>query len=652
MLISKSLSHSLVILIFLVPLSPPEVWVDDDFDPSTPGWGVTHFDKIQDGIDAVAPLGTVHVYEGVYPENLEVNKSIELLGADKNGVIIDGGGSGTVVHVHGNAVDTVVSGFFIKNSGKEWPDSGVLVNFVDRVVIKDNILENNMTAVHLTNSSGHTVTANTISGSTSSGIGIYCFQASSHDNVIADNVLDDNNFIGIRIYGVGNYASRNNVVKGNTISGCLETGLSISGEDNFLVRNASITGNSVSSTHQWDGMSLERLREGTVSNNRAENNIEAGITIWKYSKDNVITGNITLNNKKEGIQLKSDTCSNNLVANNITMFNEVGLGFFEGTRKNTVENNLILDNLVIGINIVNIYETFFFRNFIQNCVKKFGIWTHYAEDCVFEGNYISNCFLGGIEFHYAVDVVVSRNVITNNEHGIIMRSSNIFSLIKENVIASNREYGIWNPGPYGDLNTLYHNSLVDNAAGNAYDVHSNTWDDGYPSGGNYWSDYTGQDLDGDGIGDVPYPIPGGSSEDRYPLMAPYGGGILWADGYTFSAGSGGTVDFTLFADEANASRGYVLLGGMSGTEPGFVLPGGQATMPINWDLFTTLVLNNLNTALFHNFLGSLDATGTAFAQLNMPALQPDMIGVTMCYAFTCNKPFDLVSNPIEVLIVE
>ena len=63
-------------------------------------------------------------------------------------------------------------------------------------------------------------------------------------------------------------------------------------------------------------------------------------------------------------------------------------------------------------------------------------------------------------------------------------------------------------------NSFYHNNFLNNgqqvydSAWDNPEVSSsvNVWDDGYPSGGNYWSDYEGYDLDGDGIGDMPHKI--------------------------------------------------------------------------------------------------------------------------------------------------
>ncbi len=93
-------------------------------------------------------------------------------------------------------------------------------------------------------------------------------------------------------------------------------------------------------------------------------------------------------------------------------------------------------------------------------------------------------------------------------------------------------------------NVFFHNNLIDNAIQAGVPLgYANTWDDGYPSGGNYWSDYEGVDADGDGIGDTPYVIRSvswefdeekdepflvsgeadGNNVDRYPLMAPFNG---------------------------------------------------------------------------------------------------------------------------------
>ncbi len=73
---------------------PATVYVDDDFNSSTSGWNTTHFNNIQDGVDAVAVGGTVNVEGGSYyvGSTIGIDKSMTIIGtsADKNNHIIIG----------------------------------------------------------------------------------------------------------------------------------------------------------------------------------------------------------------------------------------------------------------------------------------------------------------------------------------------------------------------------------------------------------------------------------------------------------------------------------------------------------------------------------------------------------------------------------
>ncbi|MGF3554939.1 MAG: right-handed parallel beta-helix repeat-containing protein [Thermoplasmatota archaeon] len=58
---------------------PNVVWVDDDFTPSTPGWGYDKFDNIQDAIDNVSDYGEVRVYYGIYdPFKIQSRSNIKI----------------------------------------------------------------------------------------------------------------------------------------------------------------------------------------------------------------------------------------------------------------------------------------------------------------------------------------------------------------------------------------------------------------------------------------------------------------------------------------------------------------------------------------------------------------------------------------------
>ena len=125
---------------------------------------------------------------------------------------------------------------------------------------------------------------------------------------------------------------------------------------------------------------------------------------------------------------------------------------------------------------------------------------------------------------------------------------------------------------------------------------------------------------------------------------------LMADIYELSESTGGTINFTLDAGAWNANRNYLLLGSVTGTEPGTPLPGGKATLPLNWDNFTNVIINMVNSSVFTNFQGKLDGQGNGTAQLNLPPV-PGTAGLTMYYAFALNNPWDFASNPVPIEIV-
>jgi len=127
------------------------------------------------------------------------------------------------------------------------------------------------------------------------------------------------------------------------------------------------------------------------------------------------------------------------------------------------------------------------------------------------------------------------NDIVRNKRGIYMIMS-AENTISYNNIISNDEYGIQLDRCMGggEQNIIYHNNLVNNKGEKGQVLEwgdpLNYWNDSYPSGGNFWSDYDGtdnyhgpnQDMQGsDGIGDAPYDIPEGKNQDKYPLMEPW-----------------------------------------------------------------------------------------------------------------------------------
>ena len=117
------------------------------------------------------------------------------------------------------------------------------------------------------------------------------------------------------------------------------------------------------------------------------------------------------------------------------------------------------------------------------------------------------------------------------------------------------------------VNHLYQNIFINNLIQATDDGSSCQWDAGYPYGGNYWSDYFGDDIysgedlsiEGpDGIGDSPYSIQGaGAAIDRFPLMtapgAPTVSAALVTGAYVYQVMNGSSLQYYIVASGQNVT---------------------------------------------------------------------------------------------------
>ena len=138
----------------------------------------------------------------------------------------------------------------------------------------------------------------------------------------------------------------------------------------------------------------------------------------------------------------------------------------------------------------------------------------------------------------------------------------------------------------------------------------------------------------------------------YESTAQVQSGGLEADTTTLPESTGGVVHFTLEAGAPNAYRNYLMLGSISGTQPGIPLPGGMATLPLNWDVMTNVVLSLLNTPIFSDFMGMLDGAGSGSATYDtLGPLPPGLVGASLYFAYALNNPWDFASNAVAIEIV-
>lgn len=172
-----------------------------------------------------------------------------------------------------------------------------------------------------------------------------------------------------------------------------------------------------------------------------------------------------------------------------------------------------------------------------------GIWLYYSSDNTIVGNNATGNYLAGIYLYRSGSNKLVSNNATNNPYGIYFDYSS-GNTISYNTLTSSGTAGIHLAVSrntfYGNIlannvygislyhssdNIVYHCNFINNIKQVESYTSANIWDDGYPSGGNYWSDYEArypdaEELDDSGIWDTPYVIDG-DNQDNYPLMEPW-----------------------------------------------------------------------------------------------------------------------------------
>lgn len=510
----------------------------------------------------------------------------------------------------------------ISSISSPYPKAGVCLYYVDFINISGNTILNNSCGVYLNSSSTNTITANIIKDNFDDRINLFNSESNTlTGNTIINNYdsidLDSssNNIVMVNTItnsygGIGLDSSSNNIVMGNTVTNA--SGIYLDSSSNNTLMGNTLTNNegaidlfshcnnntlkdNIITGNTNDGIHIYDSTSNSITGNTIINNSDDGIHI-SSGGNNTITGNTLINNTNLGIILH-DSGNNTLTDNTFFNCGLYALSLFLNTITNNTVNgrpliylqdksDIIIDNAneagqIILVNCINItvqnqelsnnnigielWDTnncFIVGNTIINNTDNGILLSSGSDNNIITGNtIIQNNY--GINLDHSDKNTMIGNTIIQNNHGIDVDHSNRNTIIGNTITQNNFGIYLTYSGGYSDGyagNKIYHNNFINNPTHAIiyYGIKLNTWDNGYPGGGNYWSNFDEPDEgafdnNSDGIADtsrfihsIRWTTEGNDHEyrginlDGYPLVIPYRSPVAY---FTYSI-DGPIVHFT------------------------------------------------------------------------------------------------------------
>ncbi|MEA2053716.1 MAG: PKD domain-containing protein [Candidatus Thermoplasmatota archaeon] len=343
-----------------------------------------------------------------------------------------------------------------------------------------------------------------------------------HTNTIENTTFSDNEKSGIRLFGSDNNSISNNKIYSNGCGINAINSISINISGNAIWKNNE--GIYLSDSHMvkmYENMFndsntglLNKGSDADINNCRFYNNINGAV--GDKSSFNLV--NCSFTNNTYGICSFS---SDSIIDRCEFAINEYGIFLYQSNHTSIIN----CTGKGIYNNTYGIFANSSLSIEIQNCSifgNAYGLFAESSSNSSMDRCLIYNNTNGIVIVNASQSNMIKKSLIHHNLHGLDIKSDNndvSNCSFWKNVYGVSIEKGM--------NNRIYHNNFAYNVE-NALDKGSNnSWDNGYLSGGNYWSDYAGidkytgvsQNISGsDGIGDIPYKISGGKNMDNYPLM--------------------------------------------------------------------------------------------------------------------------------------